>query len=573
VSFAGLYPGIDLVYRGTQGQVEYDLVVQPGADPSRIELAFDGITGARTDAVGDLLLTTRLGDIRHRRPRVYQNQSGRDVEIAASYTVNGRRVGFALARYDCSQPLMIDPVISYSTYLGGAATDVGEKIAVDPNGNAFVVGWTASTNFPTKFPYQTDRADYDVVVTKLSRQSFPPVVTIAWSTYLGGNGTDVGRGIALEQDGTNVFVAGYTSSTDFPTKQPFQINQPGTDGFVSKLSFWPGAGLALVWSTYLGGSADDRIFGLSVDHGYAAVTGRTESTNFPTVHALQADQPGADAFVTVFKPSTGVAPTALYYSTYLGGNDSDVGYSIGWDLGLTIAGQTYSSDFPSKQALQGYAGGGDAFVTRIFSSTSAPNPPVLAYYFSTTLGGSAEDCALGVFPYFGANSYVVGYTKSGDFPTVHPIQSDGPGVDGFVANVFYQSVAGSSLRFSTYLAGKADEMIYAVTADRDFVWIAAATQSNDLPVVNTTLGPKTGWDGYVMRIDVDSFSKITIGWSAYLGGAGTDSAYGIAWYPTSDFKYHVYVTGVTTSTDFPVKWPYQGTNAGGTSSFVTKFDE
>jgi len=266
VKYAGVYPGIDLVYYGNQRQLEYDFVVAPGADPSRIGIEFEGAERVRIDENGDLILHTAAGDAVYHKPVVYQDVDGRQQTVTGSYVRAGKnRVGFRVAAYDRSKPLVIDPVLSYSTYLGGSKDDEGRAIAVDASGNAYILGDTSSTNFPVANAIQPGIRTFsgivlgpDVFVTKLNAAG----TAIVYSTYLGGDGFEGGRGIAVDASG-NAYITGVTYSTNFPLVAASQ-SVPGDNGFfgdafVAKLN---AAGSALVYSTYLGGNGVDEALGL-----------------------------------------------------------------------------------------------------------------------------------------------------------------------------------------------------------------------------------------------------------------------------------------------------------------------
>ena len=307
VQYQDAYPGITLAYYGNQGRLEYDFLVAPGADPNQIKLAFEGASDITVADSGDLVLTTALGDVRMQKPVVYQLEpDGHKTLVAGQYTVASTSVslqasrttrysvGFRLASYDHAKPVVIDPVLLYSTYLGGSGDDRrGYAIAVDAAGSAYVTGQTQSTNFPTANPFQaTDGGAADVFVTKLSAAGSH----LLYSTYLGGSNDDLGYGIAVDAAGS-AYVTGNTQSTNFPTVNPLQATNGGNyDAFVTKFS---AAGSSLLYSTYLGGSDYDQSQGIAVDAaGNAYVTGYTGSTNFPTANPLQATNAGGfDVFV------------------------------------------------------------------------------------------------------------------------------------------------------------------------------------------------------------------------------------------------------------------------------------
>ena len=352
VKYTGVYPGIDLVYYGNQRQLEYDLLVAAHADPRRIALAFEGVRALSLDAEGNLILQTSHGEITQHKPVIYQDIDGKRQTVDGRYVLRAKnRVGFHVARYDTTRPLVIDPVLSYSTYLGGSGNDIGHAIAVDSSGNAYVTGVTRSANFPgasgKSDPVRPRQGSNDVFVTKLNAAGS----ALVYSTYLGGSGGDIGHAIAVDSAG-NAYVTGETDSgTPTPTSVPFPTTGAfdatynlGGDAFVSKLN---AAGNALVYSTFLGGGGTERGYGIAVDgSGAAYVTGHTNSDNassgptggFPTVGPLQANNnsPGIyDAFVTKFSPGG-----ALIYSTYLGGTGNE--FSLyGGAIAVDSAGNAY----------------------------------------------------------------------------------------------------------------------------------------------------------------------------------------------------------------------------------------
>jgi hypothetical protein len=309
VKCANVYPGVDLLYHGNQRQLEYDFVVQPGADPRQIELSFDGAKRLRLDAHGDLIVDITRGEVIEHKPIIYQDIGGMRRQVAGSYELrNGHTAGFKLAGYDAHQSLTIDPSLGYSTYLGGSNSDLGAGIAVDSAGNAYITGITSSSNFPTTagaFQSTVGGGSFDAFVSKLNSSGS----ALMYSTYLGGSNYDAGNEIALDSAG-NAYVTGNTFSNDFPTTAgAFQTTFSGGsyDAFVSKLN---SSGSTLVYSTYLGGSDSDGAGGIAVDSsGNAYVTGLTRSTNFPTTAgAFQTTYGGGEnAFISKLN-SSGSAP-------------------------------------------------------------------------------------------------------------------------------------------------------------------------------------------------------------------------------------------------------------------------
>ncbi|HLF84156.1 MAG TPA: SBBP repeat-containing protein, partial [Blastocatellia bacterium] len=285
VKYEQVYPGVDIVYYGKQRQLEYDLIVAPGADLQQIRLWFDGAQKVSVDDAGDLVLATAAGETRQHKPRVYQNVNGANKEFASRYVALGKnQFAFAVSAYDHGALLVIDPVLVYSTYLGGSSYDAARAIAVDAAGNAYVAGYTESSDFPIKngLPAQVLNFVSEAFVTKLN----PGGTALLYSTYLGGGDFDQANAIAVDSSGS-VYTAGFSFSTDFPTVNPFQPVHGGgaEDAFVAKLS---SSGDSLMFSTFLGGAGIDEARAIAVDSmGSAYLTGVTKSTNFPVANALQ----------------------------------------------------------------------------------------------------------------------------------------------------------------------------------------------------------------------------------------------------------------------------------------------
>jgi hypothetical protein len=587
VKYEGVYPGVDLVYYGNQRQLEYDFVVGPGADPNRIKLSFAGADGMRVDAAsGDLVLKVGEDEVRFHKPVVYQpavaavsdrrrrSQSAATGELDGSFVLaSNNQVAFRVAGYDPKRALVIDPVLSYSTYLGGSGLgDYGSSIAVDAAGNAYVTGRTSSGDFPTFNPIQAREApgEYSAFVAKLN----PAGSALVYSTYLGGIGWDEGLGIAADAAG-NAYVTGYTDSSDFPTVNPLQATNKalGFTAFVAKLN---PAGGALVYSTYLGGSGEDEGWGIAVDAAdNAYVTGWTTSTDFPTVNPFQAKCGSctsplyANAFVAKLNP----AGSALVYSTYLGGSGNDSGGGIAVDAAgnAYVTGFTESTDFPTANPLQATYSGGtcgtapytyacpDAFVTKL-------NPSGSALAYSTYLGGSGSNGGNGIAADAAGHAYVTGYTTSTDFPTANPLQGACDncyyhGQNAWSGNAFVAKLnpAGSALVYSTYLGGSGGlfggDYGAGIAVDAaGNAYVTGRTTSTDFPTANP-VQPTYGGDGDAFVAELNPSGSALV-YSTYLGGSGSDAGSGIA----VDAAGNAYVTGVTASGDFPTVNPIQATN-------------
>src|SRR5438309_5002686 len=470
IRYSDVYPGVSLVFYGSERQLEYDFIVAPGADPSVVALAFDGADGLRLDEQGDLLITTAAGEVRLRRPAIYQEQDGERRPVDGGYVLDGGRVRFRVAAWDASRPLVIDPVLGYSSYLGGAAVDQGFGVAIDAVGNAYVTGATASTNFPVSAtPFQRGRgALTDAFVVKVD-----PSGVVVYSTYLGGAGVDAGHAIAVDANG-NAYVTGTTTSADFPIVGPFQPTlQGGQDAFVTKLSVDGGS---LVYSTFLGGDGDDLAFGIALDAGGAAyVTGSTTSSTFPNNNAvicLGSRSGASDAFVA----KVDVTGSSLGYCAFVGGSADETGSAIAADGAgnAWIVGSTTSDDLPVVGGLQTQSGGGtDAFVANLDTTG--------AVVYLTYLGGSGDDDATAVAVDAGRNAYVTCSTTSPNFPGAGGFQAVlAGGTDAFVTKL---SPTGDALVFSTYLGGFGNDVGNAIAVNPvdGSVYVAGSTSSTDFP--------------------------------------------------------------------------------------------
>lgn len=586
VRYADVYEGIDLVYYGNGGQLEYDFVVDPGASLSKIGLEFSGARKLELDAEGDLVLSTAGGELRLHKPVIYQEVAEQRRSIDGHFIATGKnRIGFAVPEYDHSLPLVIDPVLNYSTYLGGNSNDQGNGIAVDTAGNAYVIGQTGSTNFPTLGPFQaaTGGVGSDVFVTKLNASGN----TLIYSTYLGGSFTDFGNAIAVDTQG-NAYITGRTDSTNFPLQNAFQGSLGGgTQAFVAKLN---SSGNGLAYSTYLGGTnpgptGDTGLgtgYGIAVDtQGSAYVTGFTTAANFPTVNAFQSIRGGSpsdrsqDAFVTKFNP----AGNALIYSTYLGGSNPqgsvagvDTGFGVAIDTqgNAYVAGTTSSTTFPTATPFQAMLNGSnldgqDAFVTKLDAAGNA-------LVFSTYLGGSDRDNGYAVAVDAQGNAYVTGSTFSTNFPTSNPIQTTiGGGLFDIDAYVTKLGASGNALVYSTYLGGNNSDQGNGIKVDgQGSAYVVGRTLSTNFPTAAPLQSTNRGSaNAFVTKLNAPGSGFV---YSTYFGGTNSDSALAIS----LDGLGNAYLTGLTSSTTFPTLNPFQATHAVDSFSndaFITKISD
>jgi hypothetical protein len=531
VRASGVYPGVDLAYYGSPQELEFDLTVAPGADPSRIVLALEGARKLAIDEDGDVLADLGSGTVRLRRPNIYQGAGDDRETVAGAFVMLGAdRVGFEIPAYDRARPLVIDPGIVYSTYFGSGGYESISDIAVDPAGCLYAFGWTWSASFPVLnalYPTAPGPAGwFDCFVCKLNAAGD----TLLFSTYFGGNGRDTASGIAVDADG-DIYLAGDTDSSNFPVLGAIQPTFGGSgsigfgDAFLTKMK---SDGSALIYSTYLGGSEDDLANGVAVDADENAyVTGVTESGGFPTANAFQPTYGGGglDAFVTKVNP----AGSAFVYSTFLGGSETETSMGFGHgaiavtsDGAAVVVGFTDSAGFPLANAYQpvnhGGAGTtplGDAFVTKFAPSGSS-------LIFSTYLGGSANDLPSTVAVGADGAVYVAGKTKSSNFPTKDPYQSTygGGDADGFVT-VF--SPDGSALLYSTYFGGTGYDQVNDIAVnDLGNAYIVGGTNDASFPTVDPIQATMSGsGDAYVTVFSADGLSLV---FSTFLGGTGGDSA-------------------------------------------------
>jgi hypothetical protein len=570
VRYAQVYPGVDMVYYGQQQQLEYDFEVAPGADARRIALEFTGVRRVQIEReTGDLLLQTGGGEVRQHKPVSYQEEGGERREVASRYVVKGKRkVGIEVGKYDLTKRLVIDPVLSYSTYLGGSSIDVSNSIAVDASGHAYVTGYTDSTDFPTLNQYQADPTGTDVFVTKLDTNA-SGVASLLYSTYLGGDLIDRGLGIAVDSSG-HAYVMGLTDSTDFPTLNQFQTDPDGshTDAFVTKLDTNASGTASLLYSTYLGGSFGDVGQAIAADSsGHAYVTGYTESPDFPTLNQYQGDQNVKDGFVTKLDTNASGA-ASLLYSTYLGGSSDDIGRGIVIDSsGIAyVTGSTNSTNFPVLNQYQTYQGDFDAFVTKLNTNTSG----AASLLYSTYLGGGSYDEGLGIGVDASGRAYVTGYTYSYNFPVRNQYQSPHLGADAFVTKLDTNTSGTASLLYSTHLgSGYAEDYGTGIAvATSGIVYVTGYTSASDFPVLHQVQTYQGGVDAFVTKLDTNASGAASLLYSTYLGGSYDDRGTGIA----VDAAGHVYVTGHTSSNNFSTHNQYQA-DQGGTDAFVTKLTE
>jgi hypothetical protein len=608
IRYSSVYPGVDLVYYGNQRQLEFDFVIGPDASPNQIQLRLAGAKKLKLTADGELTISAGSGVIAFRKPVVYQIKDGQRQPVEGQFSLLAKnRIGFALGAYDHARPLVVDPVLVYSTYLGGSGGvgscglcvgDQGFGVAVDGSGNAFVTGVAMSANFPvTKGAFQgANNASSNGVPNAFIAKINPTGSALIYSSYLGGNGLfgaesglpgDAGFSIGVDSTG-DAYVTGLTSSADFPvTKDAFQTVNNGaanhiSNAFVTKLN---PTGSALLYSTYLGGSGNsgglrgDSGLGIAVDgSGDAYVTGEASSHDFPvTKGAFQTTlkDDAQNAFVTKINPSG----TALLYSTYLGGKRFDFGSAIAVNSSgdAYVTGSTSSIDFPvTKNAFQTENSSFDGLFVFSNGFVTKLNPSGSALLYSTYLGGGASPCiggyGKGMFGGLGDEAFSIAVDRSGDayvtgqacspnFPVTRgAFQAVNKAFSNRGSNAFITKLnpAGTALLYSTYLGGSGrtqnggdlfGDLGSAIAVDSSGnAYVTGTTNSSDFPV---TAGAFQGvnkapfFNAFLAKLEP---TGAALSYSTYLGGSGGDSGASIA----VDTSGGVYLTGQADSPNFPV---------------------
>ncbi|HSP67066.1 MAG TPA: SBBP repeat-containing protein, partial [Bryobacteraceae bacterium] len=557
IVYRGLYPGIDMTYSGKDHQFKSEFRIVPGGDPHRIRLEYAGADSVRMDARGDLVIRSGALELRDHAPVAYQESSdGVRHPVGARYQIlaGGHTVAFEMEDYDLSQPLVIDPVISYATYIGGTAQSAITALAVDSSGNLYAAGWTEAIDFPVSNAIQAvDRGGVDAFLFKLNAAGN----SLLYATYIGGRNDDRAAAIAVDFLG-QVYLAGSTASTDFPLVSSLRPTLGGTrDAFALKLN---AVGNLLVYSTYLGGTAFDAATAIDLDSaGNAYLAGDTQSSDFPLSSPVQAVLAGkTDVFVTKLTPAG-----AISFSTYLGGSNEEHAGGIAVDSAnnIYVAGGTSSVNFPLAVPLQASNGGSqDAFVAKISTT------PQLVY--STYLGGnggqvgSPEQANAIAVDSTGA-AYVVGVTNSTNFPvTSGAFQTAFTGVqDAFATKL---SPAGAVV-YSTYLGGSSFDWASGAALDSGGnLYVTGYTSSAGFPVVG---GVQTGFNGFYDAF-VSELNSLGSGlkFSTFYGGTGADQSNAIA----VDTTGNIFAGGQTSSLDLHLQGAIQSTNLGGSTGWVAK---
>jgi hypothetical protein len=606
VKYSGIYRGVDLEFYGNQRHLEYDFTVAPGADPKVISLKIDGAQKLAIDSHGDLILHTADGDSKFQKPFVYQMIGAERREVAGNYVLaSDNRVTFAVAKYDRSLPLVIDPMLlhpllTYSTFLGGTGDESGQGIAVDSNGNAFIAGSTSSTDFPPTT--NVAPASGCGFVTELN----PTGTAQLYSSYLcGTSGMDEAFGIALDPNG-KVYVAGITASTDFPTtanaliQSPLTTNPAGS-AFLTKIDPTLSGKASLLYSSYIGGTSGDLANAVAVDaNGNAYIGGLTFSSpgapgsgkftvTSGAVQATPANNVGTGFLTRIDTTQSGAG--SLIYSTYLGGNavnianflqdfgDAVTGVAVDGANNAYLTGVTTSTNFPSVNGLPGtpIAANTQAagFVTRIDTTKTTTAPPT----YSTYLEGSTVDSGSAIA--LGPNNiaYVTGSTSSLDFPTTTgAFQTTGPanGV-AFITLVDTTMSGNAAVTYSTFFGGTGSDNGFGIAVDGNAnAYVVGTTASTDFPITPFALPatlPDPNGSPFVVKLSPKGKGTADRIYASYFGGTGdglpndADQGNAIA----IDSHGNAYVTGITVSLDMPTTaGAFQTALKGASDAYVAK---
>jgi len=582
-----VYPGIDVVYYGNGGELEYDFEIAPGANPSAIRMRFDGADRVRLNQRGEVVLSLGAGEIVQRTPVVYQRRpSGEIVAVKSAYRIDQRGdVRVDLGEYNPADRLVVDPAITYSAYLQGSSPDIAIAIAHDANGNIYLAGNTWSTDFPVTPDAEqlTYGGNSDVWVMKLNPSLGSSA--IVYCTYLGGAAIETLKAMTVDANGV-VYLTGTTNSSGFPVSSGALQSTitSNTHAFVTMLDPSQAGSAGLIYSTYLGGANTEEGDAIVVANGKIYVTGNTTSDNFPLVGAsLQTTRvSGFDGFIAEFDPTQSGA-SSLIYSTYLGGSGQDLPHAIAVDPAgnIYVAGITYSNDFPTTPTSyqpfysNNQQGDGDGFLTEL-----NPNTGVMLY--STYLGGTLTDDVKKIVVEPGGHVALAGFTQSFDFPIsqnayqpafkpqatcqLNPVYTCAP--NGFltILDLTATTPLVQGLVYSTYFGGTGGDVVLDLRRDSAGRYVMGGyTLSSDFPVTANALSSTTsgfGIDGFIAILDPVKPPTSQLVYSSYVTGPGFQVVYGV----DVDASGLIYAAGFSTSNLFTNG--VQDSNVGKMSGFM-----
>ncbi len=581
IAYRDVYPGIDQVFHGERLALEYDLVVHPGADPSRIRIRFGNGTQLSLDASGDLIVGTAGGAVRHRKPVAWQDGAARE-RVDAQYVLNADgTVTLRLGPYDASRTLVIDPVVDYTTYLGGDGDDMGRAIGVDAAGNAYIAGTTQfGSTFPRVDPLQPDTDGTDAFVTKINAAG----TAILYSTYLGGTGDDIAFGLAARPDGS-VVVAGQTTAHDFPVVHALQATHLGAFGFTGFVARLTPSGNAFVFSTYFGGSGTDRIRAIALGlDGEVYVAGDHGSTDFPRTASISDCTLVGKAFVAKLS-SDG---TQLVYSTCVGGDTGPAnsptqetargaatnGLAVAVDDAghAYLSGVTSSIDFPAVNAIQPQLLPGKEDIPLLAAYVAKLTPQGDGLVYSTYIGGDYSSYGWGIAVDPAGNAYATGQILTadchvyappcgdGEFPLINsvtPVPPLGPGVAaGYLVKI---APRGDKFIYTTFLGACGGGEIWGHVAADAFGNAYVTGSSNCVAGVA---------EGKAIVTKLDPLGRAILYFTT-LGGASTARSAGNA--IALDEAANVYVAGETYADGITAVGAVQPSIGGGPSYFRDAF--
>ena len=554
VLYEDIWDGVDLRCYFSEGLFKYDLMVEPGKDPKSISMQFTGQMKIEVEKrTGDLLLHTEQGTLRDTKPLTYQMIDGETIEVSSDFDIRGKGiVGFTIGMYDPSLPLIIDPGLSFSTYIGGTGSGGSSRFGdqpfdmrTDTDGHVYIVGWTYSPDFPTtasSYDTSLNTNSCDAFIVKLDSNG----TKIHFGTYLGGTEQEIAFGVEIDS-AQNIYVTGLTESNDFPTTRRAYDTLFGgnADIFLSKLN---SQGSILLYSTYIGGTARDYSQAMRIDDaGNLYISGSTHGVNFPTTpNAFDRVPNGRDVFVLKFNIST----SSLLYSTYLGGTSDDYATQLEIDEEgyAYVVGATSSNDFPTTQGAYNitYGGGYHTFLTKVNGQGSALN-------YSTFIFRGLADILAGP----NGTLYGVGGTSSSTFPVTadaydpsHNGNSD--------ACIFRLDATGSKIEYATFIGGSLSDMASSIWVDDEgYYYITGYTNSTDFPTTSNAYCSTIEGDSDIFVMMINKSLDVHL-YSTFIGGTDSDQPFGIA---TSEKN--MTVMGSTQSSDFPTtQWAFDRTYGG-----------
>jgi len=557
---SSLYPGIGVVYYGQAGLLEYDFNLAPHADASQIRMRFEGADSLVLNEKGEIVLGVGKDTMTQKLPVVYQRrESGELVNVEAAYVLRkDGAVGVRLGAYDPNQAVVIDPQLTYSTFLGASGADLAFAIARDSKNNIYISGTTFSSDLPFgPISYNFIFVDNSKLafIQKLN-PSLPPNNVLVYTTFFGGPGTQTLAALAVDDSG-KAYITGNTNAVGLPVSTvntPYKttLDAAFPHPYVAVIDTTINGSGGLLYSTFLGGIGQEQSSGIATLNGKVYVTGFSIGDDFPVVGAFQATRAGGyDGFISILDP-TQSGTNSLTYSTYFGGSGNDIARSIAVDTAgaVYVSGYTFSSNFPTTGGAfdTTYGGGGDAF---LFKLNTASN--TLAY--STLIGGTLFEEAKRVILIPGGQVALAGYTLSDDYIVTQNAYQ--PVLTSFSGNATLtvlnpKGQGPADLVYSTFLGGSGGEVAYDLRRDAaGKFYLCGYTLSSDFPVTNGALSPvldpNGGYAGFVSIIDPAALPNQALVYSSYITGPGSQIAYGVE----VDTTGIVYVTGFATADIFP----------------------